>query len=116
MPEVRTFFKQPAKPKPKWRKPMRQVSERRMSEAESRYQVRQRVFERDGGCVLFGEPGVGPCSGRDTVHHIVKEGQGGSYDESNLLTLCWHHNTVWVEDNPAEAEARGLVKHWWEAS
>lgn len=110
-----SFFKEPRKPKPKYRRPMRAVSERRYSEFEVRAAIRAAVIERDGGCVLALEPGVGNCQGRDTVHHILKEGQGGPFTMENLVCLCWFHNG-WVEDNPNEAEARGLVRHWWEAT
>ena len=93
------------------------VSARRMSEQESRYHVRQRVFERDGGCVLFGEPGVGPVRrpGHGASHREGRPGRPVHRGQLGDVVLA-PHNTRWVEDNPHEAEARGLVRHWWEAS
>lgn len=107
-----SFFKEPKKAKPKWRKPLPAKSERRYSENEYRAAIRQQVFDRDGGCVMHGE-GWGECAGPDTPHHLKKASAGGSYTLTNLVTLCARHN-VMVEDKPAEAEARGLVIHPWE--
>lgn len=112
MRDVTPIPKQPKRDKPKWRKPIKVKSERRYSENDYREQIRQAVFARDGGCVLFGE-GWGPCSGPDTPHHLKKASAGGSYSMTNLVTLCSHHN-VKVEDYPDEARALGLVIHPWE--
>lgn len=75
-------------------------------------QIREAVFDRDGGCVMF-DNGWGECAGPDTPHHLKKASAGGSYTLTNLVTLCARHNGM-VEDKPDEAEARGLVIHPWQ--
>lgn len=108
MPDVTPIPKQPKRPKPKWGKKLPAKSERRYSENEQRETVRQLVYARDGGCVVAGEPGVGPCRGPDTPHHLRKASAGGSFTPDNLVTLCAFHNTL-VEDEPLWARQRGLV-------
>lgn len=104
-----SYFKEPKKPKPKWRRPIKVKSERRYSENEYRASIRQQVFDRDGGCVIAGEPGVGECFGPDTPHHILKAGQQGPYTLDNLVTLCARHNN-WVESNKEHATRLGLYR------
>lgn len=72
--------------------------------------VVDRMYERDGHrCLLEDRRDVaGPCAGRLTPHHLLKEGQGGTLMLDNLVTLCAHHN-VWVEDHPPAAHMLGLV-------
>jgi 5-methylcytosine-specific restriction endonuclease McrA len=109
-----SFFKEPKKAKPKWRKPIKVKSERRYSENEYRAAIRQQVFDRDGGCLLASED-AGECAGPDTPHHLLKASAGGPYTLDNLVTLCARHNT-WVEDNPEHARRLGMVRRGWEAS
>lgn len=91
---------------------MRAVSAKRRRATAARRVIRERVFARDGGCVLQPISGPyappGPCQGPLTPHHLLKASQGGPYTEENLVTLCSLHNT-WVEDAPAEARTLGLV-------
>lgn len=84
------------------------VSARRLADADQRALTRQAVFDRDGRCRLAGST-YGPCIGPLTPHHLRKEGQGGEYVMSNLLTLCAGHNDR-IESLPrADMVASGLV-------
>ena len=49
--------------------------------------VKQKVFERDGYCVLCGNPNASPNA------HYISRSQGGLGIEQNVLTLCnaCHH-------------------------
>lgn len=86
------------------------VSAKRRAEHKASRPVVALVFERDRGCLASRRPDVcGPCSGPLTPHHVRKDSQGGAWDLDNLVSLCWAHNCVWVEGNPAEAHALGLV-------
>lgn len=83
---------------------------RRVTAAQpQRRKVRTEVFERDGYvCALVRLKQGHRCLGGLTPHHLRKASAGGSYTADNLLTLCAFGNG-WVEDNPAEARALGLV-------
>lgn len=83
------------------------TSKKRLADLGRRRAVREAVFVRDGGCVVAGL--WGPCHGDLTAHHLLKASQGGTYEMTNLVALCAHHNTK-VEDRPKEAEALGLVR------
>ncbi len=74
----------------------------------SRAAVRQEVFERDGGCRLFGRV-YAPCFGPPTPHHLRKASDSGRYTTANLICLCSHHNEE-VERFPAWANEVGLVE------
>ena len=51
-----------------------------------------------------------PCMGSINGHELKKRSQGGSItDPENVVLLCNFHND-WVEDNPIDARAWGLVK------
>ena len=91
------------------------TSKKRLEELKERPAIRQRVFERDGGCVVRTNPLWGPCWGGLTPHHRLKASQGGEFTEENLVTLCAFHNGM-VEDAPNLAYASGLVVKSWEAS
>lgn len=90
-------------------------------EKARRADVREAVFRRDGyRCRLERAAGevdgewidAGPCHFGLTPHHVHKDGQGGAYDEANLVTLCAHHNDE-IEANPRLARlarSLGLVK------
>lgn len=61
--------------------------------------IRVRVFERDDWTCRAALHGVGgPCFGPLTPHHILKASQRGKYEESNLVTLCAHHNDLIEQD------------------
>ncbi len=98
---------------PKRRAGVRRVSPRRQAELDNpaRLEARERVMLRDGGCRLAGHQRTGRCFGRLTVHHLHKAGQGGPYNELNLLCLCAWHND-WIETSEAApvVHAWGLVK------
>jgi hypothetical protein len=99
-------------------KPLKAMSNKRKRLLPIRAEVRIKVFERDGyRCQLAHRivdvPELGPCFGPLTPHHLKKEGQGGSYSESNLLSLCSSHNE-WVEREPDVARSLGLVIKSWE--
>jgi hypothetical protein len=105
-PQRRTRLK-PGKPlrpgKPlKRRVALKNMSDKRRLEIESpvRAEARARVFDRDGRCLLAWQSGIPPCIGPMTVHHLRKAGQGGPYNELNLVTLCAGHNS-WVETSAA---------------
>ncbi|MGE4425475.1 MAG: hypothetical protein AB7G37_03370 [Solirubrobacteraceae bacterium] len=89
------------------------MSAKRAADLERRRDVRMAVYTRDPYCRLAGVAAAGPCGGPWTPHHLKKSGQGGSYSEANLVGLCATHNT-WVEDNPDDARALGLVVKPWE--
>jgi hypothetical protein len=94
--------------------PVRQVSRKRQAELDNpaRGAVRDRVFARDGSCLLRRWAGIPPCIGNPfTPHHLRKAAQGGPYNELNLVTLCAGHND-WVETSEAAdvVHAWGLVK------
>ena len=86
-------------------KPMR---DKRRGELPERAKVREAVFVRDGYrcqiAPLVSEPSFGPL----TYHHLLKEGQGGEYTETNGIAACAFHND-WVENYPDKAAALGLV-------
>jgi 5-methylcytosine-specific restriction endonuclease McrA len=50
--------------------------------------LREKVLQRDGGCVL--------CAADEhlTVHHIVSVADGGTNDLSNLVVLCERHHDL----------------------
>lgn len=92
-------------------KPMRYRSAKTAAERADAQAVIDKVYARDGGCLLAGhddDPVVGPCRGVLTPHHLRKDGQGGAWSPGNIVTLCAGHNS-WVEDHPVEAWTRGLV-------
>ena len=84
---------------------------RRRGERELR-RNREALIARSGGrCELACSP---YCTRVGTgTHHLRKRSQGGTHDLSNLMWSCDPCNT-WVEDNPAEAHALGLVVKSWE--
>jgi len=61
--------------------------------------VRQRVYDRDGGCVVAGSAWalLWPCGGAWTIQHRVTRGMGGSaqFDQvESLLVMCAIHNQM----------------------
>lgn len=66
-------------------------------------EIRERVLVRDGfrcsGRFLGGE-----CSAVLDIHHILPREEGGSDDDSNLLTLCHRHHPM------LEALRRAILK------
>jgi hypothetical protein len=61
--------------------------------------VRQRVYDRDGGCVVAGSAWalLWPCGGAWTIQHRVNRGMGGSaqFDQvESLLVMCAVHNSM----------------------
>lgn len=68
------------------------------------------MFERDGYlCALVALKPGHRCAGPLTPHHLKKASAGGSYTADNLVSLCAYANG-WVEDEPREARALGLVR------
>lgn len=52
--------------------------------------MRQRVLDRDRGCVWREHP---PCEGPLEVDELVSRGRGGSWlDDANCQTLCRRHH------------------------
>lgn len=99
------------------------VSAKRAAAAPDREAARAALYSRDGTrCRLLGVsvarvtvessphhfPSIPPCFGRPTPHHLRKQGQGGSWDLTNLLVLCSLHNE-WVERERPLAWHLGLV-------
>ena len=86
-------------------------------ERERRAAVRERVFRRDGGCMverLGREAGfeVGRCFGRLQLHERRKASQmEGGYTDENGCAVCSHHNAQLEADADLAAWARsvGLV-------
>lgn len=107
----KTALKPGAPPKRKTR--LKPVSAKRLAARPEHDAIRQRVFERDGGCVLLSLVPGHVCAGPPTVHHKAKSGQGGRYVESNLVQVCAIGNGVWLETHRAEAEALGLHVPGW---
>lgn len=116
----RSPMQRPSKPL-KRRTPLRShkspipMSARTKARIPERQRVRARVFERDGGCVLRRLDPSHRCMGGLTFQHVKKASQGGEYSEENGVALCWYANSIWVEQNRAEAEALGLHKPGWVA-
>jgi ribosomal protein L32 len=98
MPDVTPIPKAPKKPASKWKRPMRQVSEKRAEKFDLHAALRAKVIARDGGCVLHGETDR-DCIGRNTVHHRRKASACGAWSLKNLVCLCWGHNTD-IENRP----------------
>jgi 5-methylcytosine-specific restriction endonuclease McrA len=84
------------------------VKRSRLTTAEKRERdaIRDRVFRRDGRCVIADLPNAGDCYGLATPHHRRKASQGGSYTEANLVTCCAHHNDQLEADADLAAAAR----------
>jgi 5-methylcytosine-specific restriction endonuclease McrA len=84
-------------------------SAKRAAEKPERDRVRAEVFTRDRNlCQLRAEPGLPPCFGALSVHHLRKASAGGSYSLDNLTTLCIGHNDL-MEDEPLLAKRLGMV-------
>ena len=92
------------------RKRLPRESAKRKAERAKHPEIREAVFQRDGGCMLAWLKRDHVCSGaRMTPHHLRKaSAQKGGYTEENLVTLCAGANS-YVEDFPDEAHALGLV-------
>lgn len=99
VPEGFPKVKAPRLSKPRRTKRLRAVSEKRAAAFDLHDNLRFRVFERDGGCVLAGETDR-DCTGRPTVHHRRKAAAAGVWSMANLVCLCAGHNTD-IEDRPA---------------
>lgn len=111
--------------KPMKRSRLRGRSAKTIAAVPDRGFVRDQVFARDGFRCLLSRPlslspslflilSGGPllghkCFGPNTPHHILKAGQGGSYDTLNLVTLCVLANDL-VEEYPGQAWNLGLVQ------
>lgn len=109
----RGHWQQRRKPMPRQRRYLPAVSTKTRAQRESRAEVREQLWKRDGGeCILDDRRHAhlltGQCFGGATPHHLLKAGQGGAYQLDNLLTACVGHNT-WVEDHPDRARDLGLV-------
>ena len=95
------------------RKRIKTRSDRKADADATKGPVREAVFVRDGRrCRIAPFLPDTKCFGPPTVHHLLKESQGGAYEEENLITACAWHND-WVEDHPTEATALGLVRRPW---
>ena len=58
--------------------------------------MKQRVYERDGGCCIFcGAPGDPWC-------HYIGRAQGGSGIEENILTMCDEHHRLFDQGTQAQ--------------
>ena len=92
------------------RKRVKPMSDNKRAEVDTHAPIREEVFYRDGRRCRLAPffPDV-ECFGPLTVHHIVKEGQGGGYTLENLVSACARHNDL-VEERPAEAKALGLTQ------
>lgn len=95
--------------------PLNQRSRQREAADKAKRPIREAVFRRDGGCVLQRHVRHA-CFGGLTVHHIVKESQGGPYTLENLVALCAWANCTWVEQNREEARTYGLHRDSWEVA
>jgi hypothetical protein len=84
------------------------------------FRARQKVLERDGGCILCG------ATERLEVHHLIPAAEGGPTTPDNLVVLCRrHHEAVergeislgpWARPTSRRAlatlpEALTLIKH-----
>ena len=96
------------------RKPIPQVSARRLAERPERARVRAEVLKRDGGCrgrgLIPGRCGS-PWPDRPPleVHEVISRGQWarGYLVPENCLALCQVHHD-WVTANPAESLRLGF--------
>jgi 5-methylcytosine-specific restriction endonuclease McrA len=100
------------------RTPLRAKSKKRQERDQDpeHRQIRERVFARDG-YTCQAPKSWGVCYGVLTPHHVVKASQGGDYSETNLVTLCAHHNGLIESDSVIahDAQEQGLVKKSWES-
>lgn len=97
----------------KARKPIRSRSVKRQAARPAEEALTAEVYARDGGCVLR-DHASHVCTGPLTPHHRLKASQGGGWSRSNIICLCAYGNQ-WVEDEPAAADALGLVTHYYES-
>lgn len=75
-----------------------------MSEQSCRLIVNERAA---GRCEVCGRPG-------ESIHHRVKQGQGGLWEPSNTVRLCGDGTRRchgWIEQHPNHAKALGLWLH-----
>lgn len=91
------------------RKPLPFRSAKKQAARPAEVAVRDRVFDRDGGCVMRTVfIGRTPCGGPLTPHHLRKSSAGGTWDDDNVVACCAVHNG-WIEDDPPTARGIGLV-------
>lgn len=100
---------------PRWKAPqtfkkpkaVRRTSKKRDAGKDYRQQVWRQILDRDGGCVVAGEPWVNGephvCRGKLTPHHVRKASAGGAFSARNLMVLCARGNDD-LEDFPSLSE------------
>jgi len=95
------------------RSPLRRVSAKRRTANldPARSAMRARVLLRDGGCQAIGLYDH-DCAGPVDPHHLWREGQGGPWEEWNLLSLCRVAHS-YVHGNPARSYELGLLVPSW---
>ena len=102
-PQVEPIFKQPKPAKKRsWQNSVPLKSAKRADRRPVEERLFLAILERDGGCVVAGEPwvdGIHECSGPNTPHHRRKQSGGGEWTMRNLVVLCAGANTD-VEDFP----------------
>jgi len=77
---------------------LRKVSKNPISQVKKRIQalIRQRVIERDGGCILRHYPQAGRCNEILQAEHLVTRANSISYaDLRNIVCLCQRHHIFW---------------------
>lgn len=104
-----SFFKEPKKPKAKWKRPIKPVSDK-TAERNARYRDERAVFlaakprceaEWDDRCTL----------NATEVHHMSgRVGTAAFFRKDWWLAVC-HHCHQKITTNPADAYERGLAFH-----
>lgn len=103
-------------PRPKGRKRLKPISDKRRAELAERERVRAEVLARDRGCVARRLVPEVKCASPDRgrarleVHEIVKRSRwpAGWLVVDNCVALCQAHHD-WTEAEPAKATAVGLL-------
>lgn len=97
------------------RKRMKQVSDKRRSQADERAAVVALVRARDRSCRGATLMPDRPCGGPLDVHERIQRSlwAAGYLDPDNCVLLCRNHH-VYAHENVEEAHRVGLLRHGWE--
>jgi hypothetical protein len=114
--QVQAFDRKPRTPLRRGRKPIPQMSTRRISEREQRAEVIAAAFARDG--YLCRARALVPevvCAGPLDPHEVIPRSAwaAGYLVLDNVLSICRSHH-AWIDAEPEKAHERGLHAYSWE--